>query len=75
MSDYCECGPKASFVAETPEKVGPKIGDLDTNNGWWVCSACRKPSRAALNECDTCEKKFKGIRPGIKFAYTCPECA
>lgn len=41
---------------------------------WWVCGNCRLPSSAALNDCDTCDKKFKGIRPGLKFAYTCPDC-
>lgn len=41
---------------------------------WWLCTKCHKPSVHALNQCDTCNKLFKGVRPNIKFAYTCPEC-
>jgi len=41
---------------------------------WMVCKTCHKPLYKDLNDCDTCDVKFQGIRPGIKFAYTCPEC-
>lgn len=71
----CRCSPtKRGFVPEDPSRRGPDIGGLPTNNGWWVCSNCRLPSLHALNDCESCGKKFKGIRPGIKFAYPCPEC-
>lgn len=74
---WCECKlhhNKLSYVPETPGKRGPMIGTLETNDGWWIHSGCGKPSKAALNECDTCGRKFKGIKPGIKFAYTGPCC-
>lgn len=72
---HCNCGPKFnSWYAENESKRGPKIGTLETNNGWWVCSNCGLPSLHALNDCEDCGRKFKGIRPGIKFAYACPDC-
>lgn len=73
---HCQCGSKFSGWVEEDPTTGriTMIGDIKTRNGWWVCSRCKKPSLQCLNDCDTCGKKFKGIRPGLKFAYTCPEC-
>lgn len=74
---WCLCGGKRNgFIPDpnTPRLPGPEIGGLATDKGWWVCSNCLKPTIQTLNDCDTCERKFKGIRPGIKVAYTCPDC-
>ena len=73
---HCICGPKFnSWKAEDSTNAkGVLPNGMPGNNGWWICSNCGLPSLHAMNECDVCERKFKGLRPGIKIAYTCPEC-
>ncbi len=44
------------------------------NGSWYLCGKCGNPAKRALNECDECGRKFKGVRPNIKIAYTCPDC-
>lgn len=59
--DFCICGAMNGFT--------------NLNQGkYWVCVDCMKPTRAFMNECDTCNKLFKGGLPKAKFAFTCPTC-
>lgn len=59
---YCTCGKQY------------KTGYTKAADGWWVCANCLKPAFLTMNECDTCDKKFRGVGSHIKIAYTCPNC-
>ena len=57
--EFCICGALQGFYSDPP---------------YWPCAACKKPTRAWMNECDTCNKLFKGGIPFSKWAFTCPDC-
>lgn len=71
--EFCICGAALGFswYNVPAEKIDySKPPDFK----YMYCVECFKPSHAFMNECDTCNKLFKGGLPKAKFAFTCPDC-